>query len=152
MDIVIEAHPAAVEALASVFGADRFYFDDLGAREALANRSMFNLIDVSTWDKIDFWAITDSPFDQSRFSRRQVVRAFGIAIAVSAPEDTILQKLKWSAASGRSEGQLRDALGVYDVQRDVIDEAYFDEWAESLGVTELLAWLRGQSCSRPGSS
>lgn len=145
VDIVVEVDFSVVEALAAAFGAERFYFDGIGAREALANRTMFNLIDTSTGDKVDFWAITDDPFDQSRFLRRQVVLAFGRPIAVSAPEDTILQKLKWSVASGGSSSQQRDALGVYEVQRDRIDEAYLDEWAARLEVTELLTGLRDSS-------
>jgi hypothetical protein len=103
---------------------------------------MFNLIDTVGGDRIDFWALTDDPFDQSRFSRRLHSDVFGARIAVSAPEDTILQKLRWSSSLGGSERQLRDAVGVYQVQRGVLDEDYLDAWSKTLGVVEGLSDVR----------
>jgi hypothetical protein len=64
-------------------------------------------------------------------------------LCVSSPEDTILQKLRWAAASGGSERQIRDAVSVYELQWGVLDEAYLDAWAAALGVTELLDTVRG---------
>ena len=142
IDLVIEADMRAVDALAGVFRAPRYYFDAVAARSALGQSDMFNLLDTSTGDKVDFWAITDSPFDVSRFARRIPVAVFGASIVVSSPEDTILQKLKWSAASGGSERHFNDALGVYELQAGVLDESYLDEWAEHLGVADLLAHVR----------
>jgi hypothetical protein len=54
---------------------------------------MFNLIVVKTGDKVDFWILTDGPFDRSRFARRYTEKVMGMEIAVSSPEDTILMKL-----------------------------------------------------------
>jgi hypothetical protein len=142
IDLVIEVDVRAVSALASTFGDARYYFDETSACDALHRRSMFNLIDTRTGDKLDFWALTEDPFDVSRFARRRHSDVFGIQLAVSAPEDTILQKLKWAAASGGSERQIRDAVGVYELQRGTLDEAYLDEWAATLGVTQLLAEVR----------
>ena len=106
---------------------------------------MFNLLDTKTGDKVDFWALTESDFDRSRFERRVLTRAFGRAIAVTAPEDTVLQKLKWAAAVGGSERQLRDAIGVYEVQAGCLDEDYLDEWAGRLDVASLLARVRTEA-------
>ncbi len=142
IDLVIEVDARVIESLAAAFGADTYFFDDLAARDALARRGMFNLIDTRSGDKIDFWALTDEPFDASRFSRRTRTAAFGIEFSVSAPEDTILQKLKWAAASGGSERQVRDAVGVYDLHHGVLDEEYLDRWANDLGIAELLGSVR----------
>jgi hypothetical protein len=142
IDLVIEVDLRAVQALADAFGTDVYYFDDLAARDALGRGGMFNLIDTSSGDKIDFWALTDDPFDRSRFERRVRTSVFGIEVAVSAPEDTILQKLRWGLAQGGSERQLRDALGVYEVQRGSLDEGYLDTWAETIGATEALGEVR----------
>lgn len=142
VDLVIEVDTRVVDALASAFGADVYFFDQLAARDALGSRGMFNLIDTSSGDKVDFGALTDEPFDLSRFARRVRAEAFGVELAVSAPEDTILQKLKWAAASADTVRQLRDALGVYELQRGALDEAYLDRWAAELGVSELLDEVR----------
>ncbi len=142
IDLVIEVDLRVVDALAAAFGTDAYYFDSLAARAALGERGMFNLIDTRTGDKVDFWTLTDTPFDDSRFARRVGTEAFGVELSVSAPEDTILQKLKWAKMTGGSEKQVRDAIGVYEFQRGTLDESYLDTWAAELGISELLVDVR----------
>ena len=142
VDLVIEVDVRVVDRLAVAFGAPSYYFDPTAARSALQARGMFNLLDTRTGDKVDFWALTTSPFDASRFARRRITHALGREISISSPEDTILQKLKWAADSGGSERQFRDAVAVYEVQMGDLDQAYLDEWADHLGVADLLAELR----------
>lgn len=101
---------------------------------------MFNLIDVSEGDKIDFWVLTDEPFDRSRFARRLTETILGTKVKVSAPEDTILAKLKWAQKSGGSEKQFTDALRVYEVQRDTLDLKYLNDWVTNLHLGGL--WER----------
>lgn len=149
IDLVVEVDSRLVGVLAGAFGADPYFFDPRAARDALGRRGMFNLLDTTGGDKIDFWMLTDDPFDESRFARRTSVEAFGLELWVSSPEDTILQKLRWAAASGGSQRQMRDAVGVYEVQRGTLDETYLDAWAERLGISTLLAEVR--AASSPGA-
>jgi hypothetical protein len=142
IDLVVEVAPHMVESLARAFGTDEYFFDEVAASEAMDRRGMFNLIDIRTGDKVDFWMLTDEPFDQSRFARRITLDVFGIPMTVSSPEDTILQKLAWAAKSGGSERQFRDAVGVYEVQAGVLDETYLDRWADALDVVGLLEEVR----------
>lgn len=142
VDLVIEVDLRAVDRLAEAFGAPRYYLDAAAARTALVQRGMFNLLDTNTGDKVDFWALTDSEFDRSRFERRIATSAFGCSVYVTSPEDTILQKLKWARDSGGSERQLRDVVGVLELQGSALDAAYLDDWAVRLGVEALLAQAR----------
>jgi hypothetical protein len=135
----------AIDRLVGTFGAPRYFIDEVAARAALEQRGMFNLLDTRTGDKVDFWALTGSEFDRSRFGRRVSTTAFGPEVFVTTPEDTILQKLKWATDSGGSERQFRDALGVYELQQGALDEGYLDEWASRLGVVDLLASVRAQA-------
>ncbi|MDZ4654797.1 MAG: hypothetical protein U1F44_02820 [Coriobacteriia bacterium] len=144
VDIVIEVDVRVIVALASAFGTDRYFFDEIAAAAALDDRGMFNLIDTRSGDKVDFWMLTEHPFDRSRFDRRVTTQAFGARLCVSSPEDTILQKLRWADASGGSERHVWDALGVYEVNHGVLDESYLDTWAAALGVSDLLSALRNQ--------
>jgi hypothetical protein len=91
-------------------------------------------------DKIDFWLLTDEPFDRSRFARKRRVRLFDFEIPVSTPEDTILAKLRWAHLQGGSVKQETDALRVYELQSNLLDLAYIDRWAAELGVVE--EWSR----------
>lgn len=64
---------------------------------------------------------------------------------VTAPEDTILMKLRWSRESDESRKQYRDALGVFEVQRGDLDEDYLRRWARELGVADLYTRLQADA-------
>ena len=66
---------------------------------------------------------------------------------VSAPEDTILSKLRWAKLSGGSEKQFIDALRVYEVQSETLDINYINEWAAKLDVAAI--WKRLQQDAQP---
>ena len=141
IDLVVGIEMAAAEALLRAFPAPRYYLSETAVRDALREKTTFNLLDTIEGDKIDFWLLTDEPFDASRFARRQVMGLFGIPVAVSAPEDTILAKLRWSRLSGGSEKQFIDAFRVYELQYPVLNQAYLEQWAARLQVQELWARL-----------
>ena len=147
IDLVIAIAPDRIGPLVNAFPPPDYYLDELAVRDAVARRDMFNLLQVTTGDKVDFWLVTDEPFDQSRFARRQATDVMGMRIFFSAPEDTILQKLKWAELSGGSEKQFTDALRVYELQRPMLDLPYLNDWAARLGVTDL--WQRVQDEAQP---
>jgi hypothetical protein len=147
IDLVVAISPPRIPALLNAFPPPDYYLDELAIRDAVARKDMFNLLQVTTGDKIDFWLVTDDPFDQSRFARRQPTDIMGMRMVFSAPEDTILQKLKWSKLSGGSEKQFTDALRVYELQRAKLDLPYINDWAARLGVTHL--WQRIHDEAQP---
>jgi hypothetical protein len=57
-----------------------------------------------------------------------------IDLVVSAPEDTILVKLRWAKVSGGSEKQYQDALRIYELQNEALDIGYIGKWVKKLGV------------------
>lgn len=137
-DLVIDISPRDITLLVGALDDPSLYLDERSATSAVVRREMFNLIDSATGDKVDFWPLTDSPFDRSRFSRRISVEALGMRLVVSSPEDTILKKLDWSRKCGGSEKQFVDALRVYEVQGGALDAEYLRRWAAALGVLDLL--------------
>jgi len=145
IDLVVELQGHAVEALVASFPEPDFYVSADAVRDAIAASSMFNVLDLTSGDKIDFWLLTDEPFDLSRFRRRQQIVVFGLSMFVSSPEDTILQKLLWARLSGGSRRQERDALAVYELQFARLDQPYLDTWARSLDVEPLLDQLRASA-------
>ncbi len=145
IDIVVSLPPRAVPALVRAFGAPDYYLDERAILDAIATGGMVNLIDGRTGDKVDLWVLTDDPFDQSRFARREPETVFGVPVFVSRPEDTILMKLRWANLSGGSEKQYTDALRVYEVQHGRMDLGYLAEWGDRLGVRPLLDRLRAEA-------
>lgn len=136
IDIVIEIAQHGIEVFLNEFSPDDYYYDLESAKTALLQKGMFNILSTATGDKVDIWALTDSAFDQARFSRRQSVALFGLTVRVSSPEDTILMKLLWAQLSGGSEKQLFDAARVYELQLDVLDQDYIKDWVVRLKLEE----------------
>ena len=145
IDLVVDIRPAEVTHLVAALMGPSIYLDDYAVAEAVRRRSMFNLLDSTSGDKVDFWLLKDEAFDRKRFARRIEVEALGLRLSVSTPEDTILMKLRWATQAGGSEKQFNDARGVYEFQGDVLDSAYLDQWAETLGVSAALAEIRSRS-------
>ncbi len=142
IDIVVDIHKTDVRELVTAFPPSDFYLDEDSILEAINKQGMFNLIDINTGGKIDFWILTGEDFDLSRFSRKISEKLFGIEIQVTTPEDTILAKLRWAKLSGGSEKQFTDALRVYEVQYENLDIPYLEHWVEKLDIKELWEKLR----------
>lgn len=140
IDMVIAVEKSKAHELAKAFPPPDFYLDEHSIIDAVNTQSMFNLIDLRTGDKVDFWILTNEAFDRSRFSRRYSEEFMGIDMKVSSPEDTILSKLRWTKLSGGSEKQFTDALRVYEVQHGKLDLNYLEHWAKELDVGSL--WKR----------
>jgi len=141
-DLVVAMTPEAVDHLAVTFPAPAYYLDSDTARSAIESAGTFNLLSTEEGDKIDFWMLTDSRFDRSRFERRRNEEVLGIPIQIPSPEDVMLAKLQWSKLAGGSQRQFVDVLRVYEVQGSALDYEYLNRWADELQVTEL--WQRVQ--------
>ena len=140
IDMVIVIQRLKVDDFVKFFPSADFYLDKESIFEGINKQSMFNLIDLKGGDKVDFWMLTNEPFDRSCFSRKYSEEFMGIKMKVSSPEDTILAKLKWAKLSGGSEKQFIDALRVYEVQYEKLDIDYIEHWVKKLRVESL--WKR----------
>lgn len=147
IDLVVSITPLGVSALLAAFPPPDYYLDRGAIADAIAQKSQFNLLDATGGDKVDFWILTNEPFDQSRFPRRYVEKFEDQQIYVSTPEDTILMKLKWAEMSGGSEKQFRDAKSVYELQFPTLDLTYLEKWAHALGLDE--SWARIKQEAQP---
>jgi hypothetical protein len=140
IDLVVAITPIAAQTLLRAFAAPQYYLDELAVSEAINKKSQFNLIENDTGDKVDFWLLTNEPFDQSRFSRRYLQEFQGERFYVSSPEDTLLMKLHWAVMSGGSEKQFNDAKSIFELQSDLLDLSYIESWVKLLDVASL--WER----------
>jgi hypothetical protein len=135
-DIVIDPTQQQLLVFIESLGSD-CYVSKEAALQAIANNSIFNIIDIQSGCKADLIIRKKRPFSQQEFARRIRATFPGIDVYVLSPEDSILSKLEWSKGCG-SELQFKDALGVLTVQKDKLDFDYLKHWAGELGIEDAL--------------
>jgi hypothetical protein len=140
-DLVVELTEKDIQPLTAALG-DRFHVDPDALRRAVRDRSSANLIHHATSTKVDLFIAGGSPLDKEQMDRRQRVQVSADPpgwLYVYAPEDILLQKLRWYRLGNEiSDRQWRDIMGIIMVQGNRLDEAYLRQGAASLGVSDLL--------------
>jgi len=139
LDFVIQLPRSSVPRLIQAFATD-FYLDQASVDSAYQAPYQFNAIDLRSSLKVDFWMLQSSPFDLQMYQRRKQVILFSVQAVIASAEDVILHKLLWDRMTP-SDRQLGDAAGVVAVQGESLDRAYLLDWAEQIGVGEMLQKL-----------
>jgi hypothetical protein len=141
-DLVADLRLEQAGPLAQALGG-AFYAEPQMMRNAIRQRSSFNLIHLDTMFKVDVFVAQPRDFDRAQLARRQLHllsedperHAY-----VASAEDTVLAKLEWYRRGGEvSERQWRDVLGVLKVQGERLDRDYMHRMAAGLGVADLLS-------------
>lgn len=145
IDLIVNIEQIEANKILRAFSKDIFYFDEENVVNAIKDKTQFNIIAVDGSGKIDFWLLTDSDFDKSRFSRRIKEEFYGKDVFVSTPEDTIIEKLYWSKLSGNSQKQFIDALRVFEIQHDILNMEYIKYWVEKLLLNDIFIKLKKSS-------
>jgi hypothetical protein len=84
-----------------------YYVDRHAVVNAIAHRSVFNLIHNETIIKFDCIVLKDQQYRQEEFARRRKITIGDFQTWIVTREDLILSKLYW-ARNSRSELQFRD--------------------------------------------
>lgn len=145
-DLIADIRAEHAEPLADALGED-YYCDADMIREAVARKSMFNVVHLGTAIKVDVYVLKREAWDLEAFARRRTDtfpdESGGRAFCIGTAEDILLAKLAWFRLGGEmSDRQWGDILGILHVQRDALDADYLERWASVLDVTDLLAKAR----------
>jgi hypothetical protein len=162
LDIVVDMPEELVADFCSRFPEERFSIDSLAMRDAFARRDelglgLYSFTDMETGFKVDLFPLRQNdPAQQAALQRRVVAKIMGgLQAVVYAPDDLLIQKLRWYADSD-SERQFRDCanLLVVDLQRPtpLIDWNYIEEWARQLGPNVQQAWVRVRDAAKQMST
>lgn len=109
IDVVVQLEPASARKLAEQFSPTEFYLDAVSMQDAIRTQQMFNMLEISSGDKVDFWPLQNEPYRLTSFARRYKIPVLGVELQAQRPEDTILSKLRWAEDCGGSEKQFGDA-------------------------------------------
>lgn len=136
IDFVIDPDGNSLDAFAARMLASGRYVSLEAAREALATRTMFNVVDVETGWKVDLIIRKNRAFSVAEFSRRSELALGSILLPVASVEDLILAKLEWAKLGG-SRRQLDDVRELLLVSGRQLDLAYVESWLDPLGISSL---------------
>lgn len=143
IDIIVALKPHHVPSLIVALDP-QFHIDEQTIHKAVHTLGRdyvsFNIFHKATFLKIDlFVAHADHQQRQLDSARALPIGETFVANVIS-PEETILSKLRWHQIS-ESERQIRDILGIVQVQGDDLDVAYLQENAGE--VLDLLMPILG---------
>jgi hypothetical protein len=146
-DLAIEIdEPTAVQLL-QMLETD-YYVSETAVRQAVRQRSCFNLIHFDTSCKIDLFVSKDRPFDRSVQDRAEPItvdEVTSLILRVATVEDIILLKLEWyRLGNEQSERQWDDVTRLAKFHGTRLDRAYLDHWATELAVADLAERLLKQ--------
>jgi D-ribose pyranose/furanose isomerase RbsD len=141
VDLVVDLPKERIRDLVQAL-AGEFYVDDEAMSRAVRERGSCNLVHLATGIKIDLFVKGDSAFDLAEFERRVAVRVGDETphqVFVKSAEDTLLRKLLWYRLGGEaSDRQWEDVRGILSVQAERLDIVYVRDWADRLGIRDLL--------------
>lgn len=152
VDMVVRLDEGRIDALVNRLGED-FHADPESLRRAVRTHSSSNLIHFESGMKVDLFVARDQRSDHEQMRRRRRLRVATNPdrfLFVSAPEDTIVQKLRWYRMGGEaSDRQWSDILGVLRVNRGELDLEYLVRAAGWLEVSDLLERAQRQADDPP---
>jgi hypothetical protein len=151
IDLVVALGRAGLAPLLAAFPESDYYLSPEAAREAVARRTSFNVIDLRSGWKADIMVRRDRAFSHAELGRRVRADILGVSTWVATVEDTILSKLEWSRLAGGSSRQVDDVRGLIETQAERLDLAYLEHWATELGVRDAWHALAAESGLRPPS-
>lgn len=138
IDLVVKLAADQTDLFMDLFESE-YYVDRRAVANAVANRSVFNLIHNETIIKFDFIVLKNQPYREEEFARRQRITLGNFQTWIVTREDLILSKLYW-ARNSKSELQIRDVKNLLSSDCDM---SYLYSRAEDLGVKSLLEEIVG---------
>ena len=112
---------------------DDYYVSADAVVDAIARRSMINVVHLDSVVRVDFIVRKDSEYRRIEFDRRQRIHVGKTRFWIVSKEDLILSKLSWAKES-HSELQLRDVRNLLLAEPDL---DYLNRWSSELRVDQL---------------
>ena len=141
LDIVADIKPDQIKSLVAAL-EETFYVDEQAVRQAIEQHRSFNAIHFDSVFKVDIFIPPIDDFSQQQMARRQAEKIAPDVerrIYIATAEDTILAKLRWYLKGGEiSSTQWGDVLGIIGTQGEQLDVEFLREYADRIGVRELL--------------
>lgn len=137
IDVVADIKEEHIPGLLKLFPEGEFYLSSNAVKNAIKNRSQFNIIHPASGLKVDVAITKDDAFDKSRFKRVKTVSPFeGTKENIASAEDVIVMKMRYYKEGG-SEKHLRDIAAILKISGNDIDRSYIESWVNKFDLLEI---------------
>jgi len=144
IDVVIELQTKDIDVFCQSFPSPEYYLSPASVRDAVRQRFQFNIIQTTSGLKIDVIIPDDSEFEKSRRQRTKTMTLpKGQIVHIASAEDLILRKMEFYQEGG-SEKHLRDIAGILRIQKETLELAYIEKWADVLQVQNIWNAIRNK--------
>jgi hypothetical protein len=140
VDVIADIRPGQVRPLVQALQRD-YYVDEQAWQDAVRRGFPYNVLHLGTMLKVDLIPLKRRAFtkEEARRAQMHILEAGTRPVRVASAEDAILTKLEWFEMGGRSSArQWNDILGIMRQQGAALDVPYLTQWADMLGVRDLL--------------
>jgi hypothetical protein len=139
VDVIARLRLGDVRRFVAALGED-VYVDEDVIREAITSQRSFNVIDETTYVKIDVFVPPPGPLGEGQLIRRRRLSLTDeLQTWVLGPEDIVLQKLRWyRLGAEQSDRQWRDIGSVLRGTKNELDWGYLRSTAADTGLSDLL--------------
>jgi len=127
-DFIVQLQLKDIKGLVDYF-KEGYYCDEDTIKEAIINKSMFNIIDFASTYKADFIILKNEPYRLAEFERREQVNFLYMQINLVSPEDLIISKIAW-IQEVQSDIQKEDIKILLKIKN--IDMRYIRKWIATL--------------------
>jgi hypothetical protein len=127
-DFIVHLKPSDVLLLKEYF-KEGYYCDEEAMKDAIGNKSMFNIIDHKSNYKADFIILRNDEFEQIKFEKRRPVRFLDFTVFIISAEDLLLSKLEWIQEL-QSAQQSNDIIQLSKLEQ--LDWPYIWGWIKKL--------------------
>lgn len=141
VDIIADIAIGQIGPLVTGLDPQQYLIDAHSILDAIVHRSSFNILELSTMNKIDVFIHKQTPHAQQEQQRaRQGELLPGTRpLVITSAEDMLLEKLQWwQLGGGVSTRQWNDMVTLIKRHATQLDTTYLDTTAQSLGILPLL--------------
>jgi hypothetical protein len=111
-----------------------YYYNEDSVREAIQNKTVFNIIDHKSSFKADLLILKNQPYRQTEFGRRRQIEFQSMKIFVVSAEDLLLSKIIWIQEL-QSNMQMEDIKVLGELNG--FDWNYVHYWIKTLNLNTL---------------
>lgn len=140
VDVIADIGINQVRPLVQALQSD-YYVDEQAWKDAVRHGLPYNVLHLNTMLKVDLIPLKHRAFtrEEARRAQMHMLEAGSRPVRIASAEDAILTKLEWFETGGRSSArQWNDILGIMKQQSATLDVPYLAQWADALGVRDLL--------------